>query len=297
MDERPGLLCLGYGYTARALARRLMARGWRVFGTVRRPEQAAEVAATGAEPVPWPPARCGPLLDLARHVLVSIPPDEGGDPVLRHCTGALAARAEEIEWLGYLSTTAVYGDRSGGWVDEASECRPASARGARRLAAEREWLLLREEFGLPVHIFRLAGIYGPGRGPFEKLRRGTARRIIKPGQVFGRIHVEDIATVLEASIARPRPGAVYNVTDDEPAPPEAVIEYAARLLGLPVPPAEPFEEAEMSAMARSFYGESKRVSNARIKKELGVTLAYPTYREGLKAILEAEQAQSSKRAR
>jgi len=236
----------------------------------------------------WPPVKAGPLLDLATHILVSAGPDTGDDPVLMHCAGALGARTDQFDWIGYLSTTGVYGDRGGDWVDETATCTPATERGEWRLAAEREWLAYRHETGLPVHIFRLAGIYGPGRGPLAKVRDGTARRIVKPGQVFSRIHVEDIATVLEASIERPHPGAVYNVCDDEAAPPEEVIAHAAELLGLPVPPAEPFDTAEMTPMARSFYAESKRVSNARIKSELGVELAYPTYREGLAALLAEE---------
>jgi nucleoside-diphosphate-sugar epimerase len=293
MGKTPVLLCFGYGYSAQALGRRLLAKGWRVLGTARSAEKAEAIRAMGAEPVPWPPARCGPLLDLATHVLVSAPPGPGGDPVLMHCAGAFGARAEDLDWVGYLSTVGVYGDRGGEWVDESAECRPATGRGRARLAAEQEWLAYWHEAGLPVHVFRLAGIYGPGRGPFAKVRAGTARRIIKAGQVFSRIHVEDIATVLEASIARPHPGTVYNVCDDEPAPPEDVIAYAAELLGLPVPPAVGYEEAELTPMARSFYAESKRVSNARIKKELGVRLAYPTYREGLQALLEAEGGQPS----
>ncbi len=288
MDKTPVLLSFGHGYTARALARRLMAKGWRVIGTTRSAEKAEAIRATGAEAVIWPPAKCGPLLDLATHILVSAGPEAGDDPVLMHCAGALGARSDQFHWIGYLSTTGVYGDRGGDWVDEASACTPATERGEWRLAAEREWLAYAHETGLPVHIFRLAGIYGPGRGPLAKVRAGTARRIVKPGQVFSRIHVEDIATVLEASIERPHPGAVYNVCDDEAAPPEDVIAHAAGLLGLPAPPLEPFETAEMTPMARSFYAESKRVSNARIKSELGVKLAYPTYREGLAALLVEE---------
>jgi nucleoside-diphosphate-sugar epimerase len=288
MTKSPVLLSLGQGYSARALARRLMGRGWRVIGTTRSEEKAAAIRATGAEAALWPPARPGPLLDRATHLLVSAGPDAAGDPVLHHCAGALGARAEQLDWVGYLSTTGVYGDRGGGRVDETSDCTPSTRRGQWRLAAEREWLAYWHEAGLPVHIFRLAGIYGPGRGPFAKLRDGTARRIVKPGQVFSRIHVEDIATVLEASIARPHPGTIYNVCDDEAAPPEDVIAHAARLLGVPVPPEVPYDEAAMTPMARSFYAESKRVSNARIKRELGVELAYPTYREGLAALLAEE---------
>ena len=288
MGKSPVLLSFGHGYTARALARRLLAKGWRVIGTTRSETRAEAIRATGAEVVIWPLFKAGPLLDLATHILVSAGPEAGDDPVLMHCAGALGARTDQFDWIGYLSTTGVYGDRGGGWVDETSACTPATERGEWRLAAEREWLAYHRETGRPVHIFRLAGIYGPGRGPLAKLRAGTARRIVKPGQVFSRIHVEDIATVLEASIERPHPGAIYNVCDDEAAPPEEVIAHAADLLGLPEPPLEPFDQAEMTPMARSFYAESKRVSNARIKSELGVELAYPTYREGLAALLVEE---------
>jgi nucleoside-diphosphate-sugar epimerase len=279
------LLSFGHGYSAAALGRRLLAEGWQVIGTTRNPAKAAALVREGVEPAIWPPDPA--LLDRASHLLVSVAPDREGDPVLRLMGSDIAARAGRFAWVGYLSTTGVYGDRGGGWVDESSVRRPATDRGAWRAQAEDEWLALWLDRGLPVHIFRLAGIYGPGRGPFEKVRDGTARRIVKPGQVFSRIHVEDIAQVLAASIARPNPGAVYNVCDDDPAPPEDVIAEAARLLGLPVPEAVPYEQAEMSEMARSFYAESKRVSNARIKTELGVALRYPDYRAGLAALLEA----------
>lgn len=279
------LFSLGHGYTARALARRLVPQGWRVIGTVRSAEAAAAIAAEGVEPLLWPGAALGPALAEATHLLTSIAPDAAGDPVLRAAGDEIAA-ARHLDWLGYLSTTAVYGDRQGDWVDENTDLRPATARGHARVAAEAAW----QATGLPVHIFRLAGIYGPGRGPFQKLRDGTARRIVKPGQVFSRIHVDDIATVLAASMARPHPGAVYNVCDDQPAAPEDVLSCAAELLGLPVPPAEAFETAEMAPMARSFYAESKRVRNDRIKAGLGVRLAYPGYREGLQALLAAEGA-------
>ena len=217
-------------------------------------------------------------------MLSSVSPDAAGDPILRDHAEEL--RAARPEWVGYLSTTAVYGDHAGGWVDEETPLTPATARGQARVEAEAAWAAL----GLPLHVFRLAGIYGNGRGPFEKVRDGTARRIIKPGQVFSRIHVDDIAQVLLASIHHPNPGAAYNVCDDDPAPPEDVIGHAAELLGLPLPPAIPYGEAEMTPMARSFYAESKRVRNDRIKSELGVRLLYPTYREGLAALLAEDHA-------
>ncbi|MEX0760358.1 MAG: NAD-dependent epimerase/dehydratase family protein, partial [Tistlia sp.] len=217
------------------------------------------------------------------HLLASAPPGAGGDPVLA-AHGAAIAALPELAWVGYLSTTGVYGDRGGGWVDEASSLTPSGERGRRRVEAEAAWLALHRDQGAPVHLFRLAGIYGPGRSQLDSVAAGTARRIVKPGQVFSRIHVEDIATVLEASMARPNPGAAYNVCDEEAADPAEVVAFAAALLGLPAPPALPFESAELSPMGRSFYDDNKRVSNRRIKEELGVRLRYPDYRAGLKAL-------------
>ncbi len=281
------LLSFGHGYTARALARLLAPRGWQIIGTTREAENLGELRAEGAEALVWPGADMGPALARATHLLISTAPGEDGDPVLGALAGQIAANAGHIEWVGYLSTTAVYGDHRGGWVDENTPPNPATRRGRLRVLAEEQWREFALKQSLNLAIFRLAGIYGPGRGPFAKVRAGTARRIIKPGQVFSRIHVEDIAQILAASIARPRSGAVYNVCDDDPAPPEEVIAHAARLLGLPVPPAEDWESAEMTPMARSFYAESKRVRNDLIKTELGVRLKYPDYRTGLQALLEA----------
>ncbi|MBR9844486.1 MAG: SDR family oxidoreductase, partial [Rhodobacteraceae bacterium] len=264
------LLCLGYGYSAQALARRLLPQGWRVIGTTRSDEKADALRADGVEPLLWP-CDLAEALEGVSHVLTSVAPDGEGDPVLRE--GRKALTEARLDWVGYLSTTGVYGDHDGGWVDEETPTGAATERGQRRVRAEQEWLGIE---GLPVHVFRLAGIYGPGRGPFAKLRRGVAQRIIKKNQIFSRIHVEDIARVLEASIARPNPGRIYNVCDNDPQPPEIVLEHAAELLGIMPPPAVPFEEAEMTPMARSFYADSKRVRNDRIKDELGVRLAYPT---------------------
>lgn len=260
-----------------------------MIGTTRDAAKAERLRTQGVEPVIWPGGDLAPALAEATHLLTSVAPDEEGDPVLRGAGDQIAAAAGHIVWAGYLSTTGVYGDRQGGWVDETSDLRPATRRGAARVAAEVAWQALAAESGLALHIFRLAGIYGPGRGPFAKVKDGTARRIVKPGQVFSRIHVDDIATVLRASMARPDPGAVYNVCDDDPAPPEDVLAHAAELLGLPLPPEVPFEAAEMSPMARSFYAESKSVRNDRIKRDLGVNLAYPDYRAGLAALLAQEQ--------
>ena len=280
------LLCLGFGYSAQALARDLAPRGWRIIGTTRNASEADRLAETGAEIQLWPGEEIAPLVAQASHVLASAAPGAEGDPFLPHVAEAL--RARRPDWVGYLSTTGVYGDHQGGWVDESTPLTPATRRGQMRVEAEAAWQALAAEAALPLHIFRLAGIYGPGRGPFSKVRAGTARRIIKPGQVFSRIHVEDIAQVLAASIARPNPGAVYNLCDDDPAPPQDVIAHAAELLGLPVPPAIPIEDAEMTPMARSFYAESKKVRNDRIKTELGVRLRYPDYRAGLAALLAEE---------
>ncbi len=277
------LLSIGHGYSARALARLLVPQGWRVIGTTRSATKARALEAEGVEPLLLP-ASLGEVAAGASHILSSVAPDDDGDPILRDHRAELAA-ARPV-WAGYLSTTAVYGDHQGAWVDERTALTPTTRRGAARVLAESEWASL----GLPLHIFRLAGIYGPGRGPFEKVRDGTARRILKPGQVFSRIHVDDIARTLAASIVRPDAGAVYNVCDDDPAPPEDVIGHAASLLGLPLPPAIPYETAEMTPMARSFYAESKRVRNDRIKADLGVSLLYPTYREGLAALLADESA-------
>jgi nucleoside-diphosphate-sugar epimerase len=282
------LLSFGHGYSARALAARLLPEGWRIIGTTRSPEKAAEIAATGVEPLLWPGGPLEPALRDATHILVSAGPDADGDPVLRAAGEAIAAHAKHIDWAGYLSTTGVYGDHGGDWVDEDTPLHPATERGRRRVSAETAWRALAQDTGLPLHIFRLAGIYGPGRGPFEKVRNGTARRIVKPGQVFSRTHVDDIAQVLAASIARPNPVRAYNVCDDDPAPPQDVIAHAAELLGLPLPPEVPFEEADLGPMAASFYAESKKVRNDRIKDELGVKLLYPTYREGLLAVMAAE---------
>lgn len=289
-DPPPRLFVFGLGYSARVVARRLQARGWTVAGTTRNEAAAAALRAEGVEVSLFDRDR--PLADPAAalaattQLLSSVPPDAEGDPVL-DLHGPDIAACRRLAWIGYLSTTGVYGDRGGDWVDEESELAPTSARATRRVAAERAWLALHRDHGLPVHLFRLAGIYGPGRSALDQARAGTAKRIDKPGQVFSRIHVDDIATVLEASIARPRPGRAYNVCDDNPAPPAEVVARACALLGREPPPLVPFEAAELSPMARSFYQDNKRVSNRRIKEELGVTLAYPDYDAGLRAILAA----------
>ncbi|GGO32400.1 NAD(P)-dependent oxidoreductase [Gemmobacter aquaticus] len=277
------LLAMGLGYSAAALSRRLLAQGWRVVGTTRSPEKAARLQAQGIEPLMWPGTPLDGALAEATHILLSIAPDAAGDPVI--AAEADALRAARPEWVGYLSTTGVYGDHDGGWVDETTPLTPGTARGRQRVLAEAQWQALAAERGWPLHIFRLAGIYGPGRGPFRKVKDGTAQRIVKPGQFFSRIHVEDIGQVLDASIRRPDPGAIYNICDDDPSPPQDVLAHAAELLGLPIPPEVDIDKADMTPMARSFYAESKRVRNDRMKRDLGIELLYPTYRDGLAALL------------
>ena len=286
------ILSFGHGYSAQALGRILRPQGWRIIGTTRTAEKAAKFETDGTRAIIWPGSDLDEALAEASHLLISAGPGTDGDPVILHARDRIAKAAPHLKWVGYLSTTGVYGDHNGGWVDETTALTPSTKRGQLRVEAEAAWQALATETGLPLHIFRLAGIYGPGRGPFAKVRDGTARRIIKAGQVFSRIHVEDIAQVLAASIARPNPGAIYNLCDDDPAPPEDVIEHAAKLLGLPIPPAVDYETADMTPMARSFYAESKRVSNERIKAELRVQLIYPDYRAGLAALLDMEQTAS-----
>ncbi len=276
------LLSFGHGFSARALASELVPQGWRIVGTTRSEEKLDGIAATGVEPLLWPGSDVVDLLAASPYLLISAGPGQMGDPVLGELESEIKSRASQFRWVGYLSTTGVYGDHQGDWVDEDTPLTPATKRGQARVDAEAAWQAIP---GLPLHIFRLAGIYGPGRGPFAKVRAGTARRIIKKGQVFSRIHVEDIAQALVLSMLNPSPGAIYNLCDDDPAPPQDVIGHAAELLGLPLPEAVEFETAEMTPMARSFYAESKKVRNDRIKRELGWKPAYPDYRSGLAALL------------
>jgi nucleoside-diphosphate-sugar epimerase len=290
MTGGQSLFCFGMGFSARHLARRLGAEGWRVTGTATTPEGVARIVAQGYAGLLFdgtaPAAGVAAALGAASHVVVSAPPDAEGDPVLRHHGDDLAA-AQSIGWIGYLSTVGVYGDRKGAWVDELSPPMPVSERSRRRVAAEQAWTAFAERSGKRVQIFRLAGIYGPGRSAIDNLRAGRAQRIVKPGQRFNRIHVEDIATVLIAAMGASTPHAIFNVSDDEPAAQQDVVAYAAELLGREPPPAVAIDDAELSAMAQSFFNESKLVRNRRIKEALGVTLAYPTYREGLAQIAAA----------
>lgn len=274
------LLCFGFGFSAKILAPMLDPEEWRVTGTSRSLEGAAAIQALGFEGVMFDDLKSIP--STVTHIVSSVPPSDGGDPVLKKFGDEIAARAKNFAWVGYLSTTGVYGDRGGDWVDEDSDLQPNTDRGARRVAAEAAWATIPN---LHPHIFRLAGIYGPGRNAFESLKQGKAQRVIKQGQVFSRIHVEDIAGVVLASINKPNPGRVYNLADDEPCPPQDVIAFAAELMGVEPPPEVNFENAKISAMARSFYEDSKRVSNVRIKNELDYEMKYPNYRVGLQALL------------
>lgn len=279
------LFSYGHGYSAQALATRLLPLGWTIYGTTRSPDKAPALRAQGVTPLVLGQDDLQIPLRQATHLLCSAGPSaQGGDPFLASHRNMIANIAGGLSWAGYLSTTGVYGDHQGGWVDEDTPLSPSTQRGQLRAQAEAAWRAIPD---LPLHIFRLAGIYGPGRGPFSKVRNGTARRIIKPGQVFSRIHVDDIAQVLAASIAAPNPVRAYNLCDDLAAPPQDVIAHAAELLGLPLPPEVDFATADLSPMARSFYAENKRVSNQRIKSELGVTLNYPDYRTGLRALLRS----------
>jgi len=286
------LFCFGLGYSALGLVRRLRPKGWVIAGTCRDDDRRAELAREGVEAYLFdrPFADIAAALADTSHLLSSVPPDAAGDRVIARYGSTIAAIGGSLTWMGYLSTTGVYGDRAGDWVDETSPLRPSGERGRRRCEAEAAWLGLWRQHGVPVHLFRLAAIYGPGRSALDQVRSGAARRIDKPGQIFSRIHVEDIATVLEASMARPRPGTVYNVCDDMPAAPQTVIAFACALLGVEPPPLVPFDQADLSPMARSFYDDNKRVDNARMKRELGVRLRYPDYMAGLRALMNKGQA-------
>ena len=286
------LFCFGLGYTALRLARVLLAAGWQVAGTSRSAEGCAALSAEDIEAYRFDsdhPLDAVSALEGTTHLVTSIPPDDDGDPVLRHYGGRIGS-LPGLQWVSYLSATSVYGDTGGAWVDENAACAPTTDRGLGRVAAEAEWLARFGETGLPVHIFRLAGIYGPGRSALDQIRSGRARRIDRPDHLFSRIHVDDIVSVLQASMARPHPGAVYNVCDDQPAASADVVGFAAGLLGVDPPPLVNFDDAGLSPMARSFYADNRLVSNERIKAELGVVLSYPDFRTGLRRVLEQETA-------
>lgn len=280
---QPTLLSIGHGYSATSVVQAL-GEGWRILATTRSPERANALARAGLTPVLWQPG--GPdhmlaeALAQATHLICSVPPREG-DQVAGSLQGLAAPR---LEWIGYLSASSVYGDAAGGWVDEHTPPEPGTERGAARLRAEQEWQALGAALGVPVALFRIAGIYGPGRSAIEALREGRAHRLIKPGQVFNRIHVTDLGRIVAAA-AKARAEGPFNLCDSMPCPPQDVIAHAAALTGLPPPPETPFNPEALSPMARSFYAENKRLRSLRVGPELGVSLTYPDYRTGLAAIL------------
>jgi len=278
------LFIFGLGYSGLEIAKLAQAGGWQVAGTVTTADKAANLRDAGIDAHVFDGSApvIAPSLATATHVLCTIAPGATGDPAL----ASSADRLGRATWLGYLSTTGVYGDRAGGWVDEDDVPQPTQPRSLARLATERAWQALGRKSGAAVDVFRLPGIYGPGRSAIDQVKAGTARRIDKPGQVFSRIHIEDIAGSVMAALNRPPRGTVYNIVDDLAASSADLIAFACELLGTPVPPLVPWSEIEpaMTAMARSFYSENRRVRNDRLKRELGVVLRYPTYREGLRAI-------------
>lgn len=280
-DALPPLFCFGYGFSAQAAARLWLGQGGRVIGTTRDPAKLKAMRADNIDALLFDSVTEAHLAEAGAILSSAAPADDGTDPVLARY-GRLLAQSP-ARWVGYLSTTGVYGEAEGGWVDETAPLSPTTDRGRRRVQAEAGWLALYRDHGVPVHLFRLSGIYGPGRSALTTVLSGRAQRIDKPGQVFNRIHVEDIAATLWASWTKPNPGSAYNLADDEPAPPQEVIAFACTLAGVPLPPLVPFDQAILSPMARSFYAENKRLSNLKIKAELGVNLSYPTYREGLTA--------------
>ncbi|MFN3129740.1 SDR family oxidoreductase [Roseibium sp.] len=281
------LFVFGVGYSSKAIIEEVRDRFDWIGGTTRSAEKASALRENGIEPFIFdgetPGDGIAAALATATHVLVSIAPSEAGDPVLNQHGADIAAASPK--WVGYLSTVGVYGNHDGAWVDETTVCKPVSKRSVQRFAAEEAWLSFAEQTSVPVQIFRLSGIYGPGRNTFENFKKGRARRLIKPGQVFNRIHVADIAGAVSIAMQSPKT-RVFNVTDDQPAPPQDVVTYAAELLGVTPPPEVAFETADLTPMARSFYGENKRVSNQRVKDELGYTFRYPDYRIALNTLVQ-----------
>jgi nucleoside-diphosphate-sugar epimerase len=284
-----GVFFFGMGYSSLASARAIhqsIDSDLPIAGTTRSEDKAHELADSAYRIHVFDGETPGATLDedlvKATHVVISIPPDEHGDAVLNHHRASLDA-APNLEWVCYYSTVGVYGDFGGAWIDETADTRPINRRSAHRVEVEQQWRDYAAARNLPLLILRLAGIYGPGRSALDKLRDGTARRIVKPGQVFNRIHVEDIGRITALAAARKLDGT-FNLADDEPAPPQDLVTYAAKLMGVSPPPEKPFETAEMTDMARSFYSDNKRVSNKAIKQALGIELLHPTYRDGLDAI-------------
>lgn len=289
MSEQKKLFCFGFGYTAKHLALELQKQGFKIAGTTRDIEQRDALREQGIEAYVFDEGAplVNPEITLkgVTHILVTAPPTGQGDTTYGFHADEFRY-IESLQWFGYLSATCVYGNHNGDWVDEETEIKPSSMRGSRRTTAERQILSLWKNDAIPVHVFRLAGIYGPGRSAIDTVKAGFARRIDKPGQIFSRIHIDDIIQVLLASMAKPSPGSIYNVSDDLPSTSHEVIAYACQLLGIDPPELISWEDANLSPMANSFYKENKRVANQKIKEELGVTLKYPNYRKGLKAIVE-----------
>ncbi len=300
VKKKNRLFCFGYGYTADYLGYALQNSQdpWTIGGTTRDEDRRKELlsrrirARIFDEQIPLVDPET--IFKRVTHLLISTPPNDDGDPVFKSYAKDLI-NLPHLKWVGYLSSTGVYGDRGGATVTEQSETRPISQRGSRRELAEKQWLSLYDRYQVPVHIFRLSGIYGPGRSALDSIRAGVARRIEKPGHKFNRIHVDDIIQVLLASFARLNPGSIYNLADDVPVPSHEVIAYACQLLGRPVPPIIPFDQADLAPIALSFYKDNKHVLNDKIKNELGVTLKYPDYRMGLEGCLEAEQYAKQKK--
>lgn len=294
-DSPKKLFCFGYGYSCDYLGHELSANhtNFSFSGTTRSPEKLEALKERGIEAYLYDKDTALPdlgfLLQNVTHLLISTPPDDGGDPVFLSYANEIKS-LKNLEWVGYLSTTGVYGNRNGDWVDESAELRPTSKRGSRRVKAEQQWLSLLKSDHLPVHIFRLAGIYGPGRCALDTVRAGVARRINKPGHMFGRIHVEDIANILIKSMNNSSPGEVYNVCDGQPVASHKVIEYACEILGRPAPPMVDFDEADLAPITRSFYMDNRKVKNDKIINELGITLKHKNYKTGLDACLSAEKA-------
>lgn len=294
MTRQNKLFCFGYGYTSTFLGEALKSSGedWILAGTTRRTAKRSLLRQHGIEAYNFdndkPLTDPGTALADTTHLLISTPPDRDGDYTFEAHADDIIRLMPHLKWVGYLSTTGVYGDRDGAWVDETSEIRASSIRGTRRALAEQQWMTLFKDYKLPLHIFRLAGIYGPGRSAIDSVRVGIARRIMKPGHAFCRIHVEDLVATLMASMANPHAGQVYNIADDEAAPSHEVIAYASRLLGKDPPPLVRFEDANLAPITLSFYSDNKRVSNEKIKTDLGIALKYPNYRLGLEACLAAE---------
>lgn len=291
-SQPKNLFCFGLGFTGSALVREVRARGWTAAGTCREKTNDDVWTQAGVQPHFFDGKNISEAVESdvreASHVLVTIPPQKDtGDVVLKRCKKILT-RCSQLRWLGYLSTTGVYGNRDGAWVDETSELKPEFDHQRRRVEAEEQWRNLYREHQVPVHIFRLAGIYGPGRNLLQRVRQGTARRIDQPGLVFNRIHVEDVVQVLSASMDHPHPGAIYNVSDDLPSSPAEAVAFACELLNVEVPPMIGLEDAEISKMGRAFYLTNKKMRNQKIKEELGVQLRYPDYKAGLRALLDAE---------